>query len=94
MVEQVQPQRQWLGFLAVTDGDEGLPLYGFAVGCADIGFAVHQFAPLQKVQDRTVERRVFNDGALRYGANGEGGFSDLLCAAEPRDARLSTLQPA
>src|SRR5580704_13612627 len=25
MVEQVQPQRQWLGFLAVTDSDEGLP---------------------------------------------------------------------
>jgi hypothetical protein len=25
MVEQVQPQWQWLGFLAVTDSDEGLP---------------------------------------------------------------------
>jgi len=41
MVEQVQPQRQWLGFLAVTDSDEGLPRYGIAVGCADVGFAGH-----------------------------------------------------
>jgi hypothetical protein len=35
------------------------------VGYADIGFAGHCFAPLQKVQDRTVERRVFGHGALR-----------------------------
>jgi hypothetical protein len=67
MVEQVQPQRQWLGFLAVTDSDEGLSRHGIAVGCADIGFAGHCFAPLQKVQDRTVERRVFGHGALRCG---------------------------
>ena len=65
MVEQVQPQRQWLGFLAVTDGDEGLSRYGIAVGYADAVFAGHCFAPLQKVQDRTVERRVFGHGALR-----------------------------
>src|ERR1700731_2510163 len=57
MVEQVQPQRQWLGFLAVTDSDEGLSRDGIAVGGADVGFAGHCFAPLQKVQDRTVERR-------------------------------------
>ena len=37
------------------------------MGCADIGFAGHHFAPLQKVQDRTVERRVLSNGALRYG---------------------------
>ena len=67
MVEQVQPQRQWLGFLAVTDSDEGLSRDGIAVGCADVGFAGHCFAPLQKVKDRTVERRVFDDGALRCG---------------------------
>jgi hypothetical protein len=44
MVEQVQPQRQWLAFLAVTDSDEGLSRDGIAVGCADVGFAGHCFA--------------------------------------------------
>jgi hypothetical protein len=65
MIDQVEPQRQWLAFLAVADGDDGLPCEGLAVRYADIGFAGHQFAPLQKVQDRTVERRVFGHGALR-----------------------------
>jgi hypothetical protein len=35
------------------------------------------FCSTEKVQDRTVERRVFDDGALRYGANGEGRIQRL-----------------
>src|ERR1700730_358933 len=66
MVEQVQPQRQWLGFLAVADGDNGLSGTGLPVGYADISFAGHHFCSIEKVQDRTVERR---------------GVATALCAA-------------
>ena len=38
MVDEVQPQRQWLGFLAIADGDNGLSGTGLPVGYADISF--------------------------------------------------------
>src|SRR3984893_15723698 len=43
MVEQVEPQRQRLRFVAVADGDDGLPRTRLAVRRADIGFAGHHF---------------------------------------------------
>src|ERR1700736_1531329 len=45
VVEQVQPQRQRLGFLAIADRHNRLSCDGLAVGYPNIGFAVHPFSP-------------------------------------------------